>query len=354
MATFSTNQVKHLYVAKALNNTLGTNGVVGDVKFSAAGDKDIVFSYVGADGIVRSDIINLDNIICAKAIKADTMSQYLDSSYVAVTTAAANQSYVLKVIIDSFSSLAEEDKGFIFAEYTAKSSDAAKDIIAGLAVNLAKNATKAAYNPLINVYVTTAATGNSLTSSNTWKVNAGDAQSTVVAHGNLIGLIVEAADQPWSLGKEAFNLLKFNVTTSPITVAGVDTQWATVTKGADHPSAAIVNSKKIADLEWFCMGERSDIYRGMGYPNNFEFAPQVDPAAQYGYHVLESAYYYAGGAEDVQKSPKEIVIVSPAASSSYNPLNTIIGTAASSAAAGTLNKAIYDSGSTAYVAQLTS
>ena len=324
MPTFSTNQVKHLYVAKAVDSNLDT---IGDIKAAAAGDKDIVLKYVGNDGVVRSDIINVDNIVYAKAIKASSMDQYLDSAYVTVDTAVANQSYILKVIIDSFSSLSEEDKGFIFAEYTSKTGDAAKNIIAGLAVNLAKNATKAAYNPLINVYVTTQSAGQSLTiGTNAWKVNASDAESTVVAYGSLAGLVIEAADQPWSLGKEAFNLLKFNVTTSKIVSSGVETSWATVTKGTTHPTAALHNSKKIADLEWFCMGERGDMYRDISWPNSFTFTPLVNPAATYGYHAIEIAFYYAGDCEDVQKSLKEIVIVAPAeGATTYTVINAVAG-----------------------------
>ena len=149
MATFSTNQVKHLYVAKAVDSNLDT---IGDIACSAAGDGDIVLKYVGNDGVVRSDIIKTNKIVYAKAVKSSAMTQYLDSAYVACGTAAVNQTYILRVIIDSFSSLSEEDKGFIFGEYTAKSGDATKNILAGLAVSLAKNAAVAAYNPLINVY----------------------------------------------------------------------------------------------------------------------------------------------------------------------------------------------------------
>ena len=339
MATFSTNQAKHLYVAKAVDTNLDT---VGDIAAVAAGDKDIVLKYVGNDGVVRSDIINTDNIVYAKAIKASSMEQFLDSSYVAVNTVAANQHYILKVIIDSFSSLGEEDKGFIFADYMSKSTDAAKEILAGLAVNLAKNATKAAYNPLINVYVTTKSAGQTLTvGTDTWKVNASDAPATVAAYGTLAGLVIEAADQSWTLGKEAFELLKFNVTASKIISGGVEVNWATVTKGTTHVNPALKNSKKIADLEWFCMGERGDVYRGMGYPNNFEFSPLVNPAAQYGYHVIDIAYFYAGDAEDIQKSPKEIVIVAPAeGDTTYTVINAVAGainTAAGSTIVATLS-----------------
>ena len=351
MATFSTNQVKHLYVAKALDTNLDT---VGDVAFAAAGNKDIVMNYVGNDGVVRSDIINLDNLIYAKAIKASTMDQYLDSTYVACGSAVANQSYILKVIFNSFSSPTDDDKGFVFAEYTAKSGDATKNILAGLAVNLAKNATKAAYNSLINVYVTTQAAGQSLTlNTNAWKVEASDAESTVAGYGSLAGIVIEAAEQPWALGKEAVNFLRFDVFADKIISSGVETAWATITKGTTHPTAALHNSKKIADLEWFCMGERGDMYRDISWPDSFTFTPIVNPAATYGYHVLELAFYYAGDAEDVQKSPKEILLVVPAeGATTYTAINGIIGTASSGASAGTLNKAIYDSGSTAYVAQL--
>lgn len=309
MATFSTNQVKHLYVAKALDSNLDT---VGDVKFANVGDKEIALKYVGNDSIVRSDLINLDKLVYAKGVKASAMAEYLDSSYVACGTAVANQSYILKVIINSFGSLGEEDRGFIFAEYTAKTGDAAKNILAGLAVNLAKNAAKAAYNPLIKVYVTTAATG-SVAAGNCTLVTAATDVTTLT--GSYVGLLIEAAEQSWSLGKGTYEFLRFNVTASPIVSAGIETRWATITKGADHYASKVVNSKKIADLEWFCMGERGDMYRDISWPNSFTFTPIVNAAAQYGYDIIELAFYYDGDAEDVQKSPKEIVLAIPAASS---------------------------------------
>jgi len=336
MATFSTNQVKQLYVAKAVDANLDT---LGDVKCSAAGDNEFVIKYRGNDGVVRSDIINTNQLIYAKGVKESTMEQYLDSAYVACGAAVAGQQYILKVIIDSFSSLAEEDKGFIFAEYAAKANDAAKNILAGLALSLAKNAAKAAWSPVIKVFLTTAASG-SVTSANVTEVTATTDASTLT--GNYVGLVIEAADQPWTLGKEAFNLLRFNVTADKIVSAGIETAWATVTKGVDHPTAALKNSKKIADLEWFCMGERGDVYRGVGYPNNFEFKPIVDPTAADGYHIIEIAYYYKGDAEDIQHSPKEIVIAVPAGAStaSLTAVNAVIAdinTAAGSTIIATLS-----------------
>ena len=170
--------------------------------------------------------------------------------------------------------------------------------------------------------------------TNAWKVNASDAESTVVAYGSLAGIVIEAADQPWALGKESFNLLKFNVTTAKIIASGVETDWATITKGTTHPTAALQNGKKIADLEWFCAGERGDVYRDISWPNSFTFTPLVNPDATYGYHLIELAFYYDGDAEDVQKSPKEIVIVAPAeGATTYTVINAVAS--AINSAAGT-------------------
>lgn len=338
MATFSTNQVKQLYVAKAVDSGLDT---VGDIKFSAAGDGQIIAKYVGNDGVVRTDLIDLATLK-GKAIKASSMAENLESAFVASTSAVAGQDYILKVTCTEFGGMTPEDKGFIFADYRAKTGDAAKNVLAELAVALANNAAKAAYSKVINVFVTTAATpSTSLTSSNLWAVPAGSDAATVAAHGSLTAIIVEAAEQPWALGKSDAARVSIEVSANSIMSSGIETAWATVTKNVAHPSGPVKNSKKIADLEWFAFGERADIYRGIGYPNNFEFTPLVNPAATYGYHVIELTWAYQGDAEDIQKSPKELVIVSPAeGDTTYTVINAVAGdinTAAGSTVVATLS-----------------
>lgn len=325
MANFSVNQAKHLYVAKAVDANLDT---LGDIKFSASGDGDIFAKYVGRDGVVRTDLIKLSNIVYAKAVKASSMSQYLDSAFIASTSAVAGQQYILKVTMDEFGGMTQEDNGFIFADYTAKSGDAAKNVLAELAISLAKNAAVAAYNPMINVFVTTAATpATALTlGTNLWKVEKNASAATVAGYGSLTGIIVEAAEQPYTGGKYDFNLAHITVTADKIVVTGLETEWATITKNVAHPTPALNNSKKIADLERFCMGERGDVYRGAGWPNNFEFKPLVDETAANGYHLIDIAYYYAGDAEDVQKSPRELIVVAAAeGATTYTLINAVVG-----------------------------
>ena len=55
------------------------------------------------------------------------------------------------------------------------------------------------------------------------------------------------------------------------------------------------------------MGERADIYRGVGFPNNIPTKYMVDASKEY--HVLDIHYAYVGSNESVQKSEKDITIV---------------------------------------------
>ena len=77
--------------------------------------------------------------------------------------------------------------------------------------------------------------------------------------------------------------------------------------------------KKIADLEYFCMGERGDQYRGIGWPNIIPTKYMVDPTKEYA--TLDIHYAYVGANESVQKSEKDITIVC----ADTTVLNGIIG-----------------------------
>ena len=69
------------------------------------------------------------------------------------------------------------------------------------------------------------------------------------------------------------------------------------------------NGKLVADMEWFYMGDRADHFRGVGYPNNFETVYLADPAQDF--ELMDIEYFYAGDAEDVQRSKKFITIAVP-------------------------------------------
>ena len=88
MATFSTNQVRQLYVAKTLKTS---NVLASDAAGSIAVKNDtaknhLYFEYKGADNLMRSDLIDIKNILYAKATNADAMAHKLKSVTVALDT----------------------------------------------------------------------------------------------------------------------------------------------------------------------------------------------------------------------------------------------------------------------------
>ena len=62
-------------------------------------------------------------------------------------------------------------------------------------------------------------------------------------------------------------------------------------------------------MEWFYIGERADQFRGMGYPDNFETIYLANPSKKYNF--IDIHYFYAGDAEDIQKSKKYITLAIP-------------------------------------------
>ena len=115
---------------------------------------------------------------------------------------------------------------------------------------------------------------------------------------------ITEVEQPWRLGIFAQVPVYFTVQPATVMVNGDERLWATVTEGTN---GTIGNGKTIADLEYFCMGERGDIYRGIGFPNNIVTTYLVDPTKTY--YTFDIHYAYIGNNESVQKSEKDITIV---------------------------------------------
>jgi hypothetical protein len=106
---------------------------------------------------------------------------------------------------------------------------------------------------------------------------------------------------------------------------GEDVVWGEATNTTPDKASATVgvdaigNGKKIADLEWFCRGEREDQYRMMGYPNYIPTNYLVDPSLDY--NVLELHYGFTDEGVSYYRSEKDITIVAEDAS----VLNSLIG-----------------------------
>lgn len=99
---------------------------------------------------------------------------------------------------------------------------------------------------------------------------------------------------------------EFKVTVNQITKDGELVDWAVLTtiKG---PSS-IATGYKVADMEYFAMGERADEYRMVGYPDYVKTDYIVDPTKNY--NVLVVHFAYKGANSDSHKSEKDLIVVS--------------------------------------------
>ena len=140
------------------------------------------------------------------------------------------------------------------------------------------------------------------------------------------GVVITEAPQKWVRGTMPQVALNFNVAPSTVTYKGEEIAWGTVAEVDSEET--IYNGKLMADLEYFCMGERADIYRGMGWPNVVTTEYKVDPAKAY--DVIDIQFAYVGSNESVQKSEKTLTIlveVADATSDADNAATTSVVTA---------------------------
>lgn len=305
MATFSINQVRHLYVEKALktsNNLLSTDAAGSILPKADTAKTTLYFQYMSPAGIVSSDKITIANIISAKATASGSMAHKLARYEVTLSALAPApvqaQEYVLRLAFRQYIGLGEDDQYFKYGFVKATSGMTASNFYKALALSLAKNIANET-TPLVNIYLNSAA-ANGTDVPVTSATKEADLNKT-----DYDKIIIEEVQQEWILGKMPQAFIPFSVQPTTITVDGEEIIWGDVKKVAS--TKKVENGHNIADLEYFCMGARGDMYRGMGYPNNITTTYLVDPSKKY--DVLDIHYSYIGSNESVQKSERTITIV---------------------------------------------
>ena len=324
MATFSTNQVRQLYVATALKDThVLASDAAGSIAVNSDTAKNhLCFEYKGADNLMRSDLIDIKNILYAKATDANAMAHELKSVTVTLDTnvnggaPVAGQDYILRIAFRQYVGMSDEDQYFKYGMVHAHAGMNADEFYKVLALSIAKNFSREAV-PLIKIEVHSKATdskggfdsnGYMVVTPTTKDNGKSDTTNPYYATDTLVtdidNIRITEVEQPWRLGVMAQTPVYFTVQPVAVMVNGDERIWATVTEGT---KGTIGNGKKIADLEYFCMGERGDVYRGIGYPHNIPTTYLVDPTETY--YTLDIHYAYVGNNESVQKSEKDITIV---------------------------------------------
>ena len=310
MATFSVNQNRQLFVAKALTTSAPAN--VGDLKLgSDSANTYMYFQHYGYGGLTRSDKIDLSNVIYAKITKAEALSRKLKNATVTLDSTVnsgapiSGQDYILRVFFRQYignSDIYQEAKyGAVHAYKGMSASDFYIKLAQSLAANFSKEAT-----PLLKFYVKTASDKTEVTPTiaamsleNAKNASKGNLTDTYT------GVILEEVEQPWRLGVKKQEEVFFDVIPTVILYNSEETVWGIAEKG--ESDTTIKNGKKMADLEYFCMGERGDQYRNMGWPNNLETKYLVDPDKEY--NVLDIHFYFTDTGVNVQKSEKDITIL---------------------------------------------
>lgn len=327
MATFSTNQVRQLYVVKSVKSDdahVLPSDVVGSASLQFDTAKNHMYlEYKGADNLMRSDLIDINNILYAKSTNAENMDYKMKSSTIKLDAnvndgnPVAGQDYILRIAFRQYVGMSDEDQYFKYGMVHAYAGMQADKFYKALAQSLAKNFSREV-TPLIKIEVHSAKApskgsfdkdGYMVVTPSTKDNGKQNSTNPYYISPNTIvddidSIRITEVEQPWKLGVMAQTPVYFTVQPTTITVNGDERIWATVT---DSTNGTLGNGKNIADLEYFCMGERGDIYRGIGFPNNIVTTYLVDPTKKYS--VLDIHYAYVGSNEAVQKSEKTITLV---------------------------------------------
>lgn len=321
MGNFSVNQVHQLYVISGYNTTVAANSAVGTIGAVKTVDdlrgKEVFFSYKGAESVLTSDFIQIHNIGYAKAIPASQMVTVMKKVEVTLDPTinsgapVSGQDYVLSINFKNFFSSGDASQYFKDAAVHATSSMTASDFYKAMVNSLnaafsrESGATKTA-NPYLKF---------------SWKPNATTATTADA-------IVIEEVPQEWELGTKKARRIQFDVAPTTIYTGGDDVVWGTVTDATPSKANAVVgtnavgNGQQIADLEWFCMGERGDQYRNVGWPHVIKTQYLVDSTQQY--HLLELHYAFTDTGVNSYRTEKEITIVAPATTAGKAALNSFI------------------------------
>lgn len=318
MAAFSVHQVRQLYVANAYKENLAALTDAGDITVAKTNEGDAMyFQYMGALlDKMRSDLIKVDSITNLTATKAEDIATKLKGYTLTLDPnvnggqPVAGQDYILRLAFREYIGMSEADQYFKYGMVHVLSGLSASDFYKEMALSLAKNISRDT-TALVDIYLYDGSTST--------KVEASTKKSSLT--GTYTAIKFVEAVQPWNLGTMPQAVIPFEVQPVNVTVDGDQRIWGKV--DSYNPQVSLPEGQLIADLEYFCMGERGDQYRNMGWPNVIPTKYLVDPSKKY--DVLNIHYFYKGDGISVQKSEKDIQIVVPRpGENDYTKINALI------------------------------
>lgn len=288
MAIFNVNQNRQFYVITEV--VTAEPAKEGQIKLGKTKDgKQIFFKHFGKGGLTRTDLIDVDKVCYAKLTPKADMQRKLKKATVTLSEDVnkglpiVGQDYVLRIQINNFLSPGDASvyiKSNAVHATKAMSEDASlfyKAMVDSLEKNFSREKQTAGMNLL---------------------------EFEVAAEGAGI-VITEVGDQPWRLGVLSQEPVSFEAIPTTVRFDGEDVIWGTVEE--EETEDYVGNGRQIADLEYFCMAERGDMFRNMGWPNNIDVKYMVDPSKEY--DMLDLHYFFSGNGVQVHKSEKDITFV---------------------------------------------
>ena len=326
MAVFSTNQVRQLYVVNNVASSESALATAGDIFAKKSGD-DIYFKYVGALGdTMRTDIVNQKQLIYTSVATSDKLAYKLKGQVIMLNPNVnggkpiEGRDYILRVLFSEYIGISPVDKTLKYGTVHITPGMTASDFYAEMAYALMQSQ-KREPNPIMNVAVIVSGTfeGNEISDTDTLQ--------NIKGMGTIEGIVIFEAGQPWHLGVMPQGVIKIDAQVTRITYNGDDSIFWGVVEDATMPSSYVLpEGQKIADLEYFCMGERGDQYRNAGWPNVIPTKYLVDPTAEYDLYTIH--YAYVGEGTHQEKSEKDIqfAVLKSASSAFKTKLNAVLPT----------------------------
>lgn len=310
MRNFNTNQTRNFYVALAIDGNVDTNG---DIALKQTATGEMYFSYKNGDGLLtRSDTFDPKKVVSVTMATAASMATKLKMHTVAVDTTAISfgasspfigKTFTCTVTFHQFGDQDDSSTLSFVASVVGNSTNLANATAfhKALAIAIAKALPKQ-YGSFLKVF------------SNGTQVLPTTPDASVT--GAAAGVVLVEAAQKYVRGKFSGEPVPFSVSFRLHTSNDEDIIWGsdTVADSNITGNLTVPANYALADLEYFALGERGDVFRGYNYPNDYTPTYLINPATG-NYNVLSIQFYWNGNAENVQKSPRLIQVAAPATDS---------------------------------------
>lgn len=303
----STNQVTQFFVVEK-------SAVLKEIKDPKG--TAITGYQIVVDGTDTTDVIPAKQVLGVNFASASSASEKMYRKALTIKLASAinegnpvaGQDYILSLKFRGH--IGEEDTIEKVAMAHATTTDTSATLLQKLAKSLIDNAS-VEVNPLYEIHAIDSK--NVLTDV-----------STITADG----FVIVEAKPYWRLGTFQETLAKIEVATRPIIIEGDEEDaWLNSYKFVADTNGtyadAILNTHKVADMEYFYKGERGvAAFKNAPYDAQMPVDLKVDANHTAGYDILTIHYAYVGANASNQKSEKDIVLVCKNASKFLDTIKT--------------------------------